>query len=171
MTSLGKTWVILHSFSPVFELLDQLGKRSQLFVIDELEFIDKIDKMLETCVQVIFGPKTHHVLEMTVVNMGINTEQSFEDHFDDWREVLWEWDTDLCWKHCIIIQLRFNPGHKVVDIFSGWYFQRGLDILTISPKIFVSGKKKRRLRRGNSGKSFTWVQRTWWDKYRGNRIP
>ena len=43
--------------------------------------------MLETGVQMGFGREQHNVLEVRVVNMGVNSEESLEDNLDDCFEV------------------------------------------------------------------------------------
>jgi hypothetical protein len=54
---------------------------------------DKIDEMLEACVQMVFKPKGHDMLKVRVVDVCINSEESFEDDFDNRKEGFWEWDT------------------------------------------------------------------------------
>jgi hypothetical protein len=46
--------------------------------------------MFEACVQVILRSETHHVLEMTVIDVGIHSEKPLENNLDDRCEVLGE---------------------------------------------------------------------------------
>ena len=74
--------------------------------------------MLETCVEMVFCSKVHNVLEMSMVNMGVDSEQSLEDDFNNIKEVLWERDSNLAWKKVFIVELIFNPCHQKVDVFT-----------------------------------------------------
>jgi len=50
----------------------------------------EIDEMLETGVQVGFSTQTHNFLEVAVVYVCIDAEQTFENDFYNRLEVLWE---------------------------------------------------------------------------------
>jgi len=49
--------------------------------------------MLKAGVQVEFNPKTDDMLEMRVVDVSVDSEQSLEDHLDYVQEILWERNT------------------------------------------------------------------------------
>ena len=59
---------------PFFELLDELGERSQLSRVHQIELVYEIDEMLEACVEMGLGWEKHDVLEMGVVYVGVNSE-------------------------------------------------------------------------------------------------
>ena len=76
-----------------FELLDQLGQWSKFSLINQVELVDEINEMLETCVQMCFSTQEHDVLEMGVIDMCINSKKSLEDDLNDVHEILRKWDS------------------------------------------------------------------------------
>ena len=55
--------------------------------------------------------KEHYVLEMSVVNMSVDSEKPFEYNFDDVHEILWEWYPQSTREYFLIVKLIFNPSH------------------------------------------------------------
>ena len=51
------------------------------------------------------------MLKVSVVNMGVYSEQSFENHFDYVHEVLGERDSKSAWENFLVVELIFNPCH------------------------------------------------------------
>jgi hypothetical protein len=49
--------------------------------------------MFETSVKMVFSTQTHNMLEMGVIDVSINSEQSFEDNLNHIREVSRERNT------------------------------------------------------------------------------
>ena len=84
----------------------------------------------------------HNVLEVRMVDMCIYAEQSFEDHFYDCCEILRERNTQLTREDLLVVQLVLDPSHKEVDVLTGAYFERCLNIVTISPEILVLGASR-----------------------------
>ena len=64
------------------------------------------------------GLQKHDVLEMSVIDVSIHTEQSFEDDFDDAYKVFGEGNTKLAREYFFIIELVFDPSHQEVYIFA-----------------------------------------------------
>ena len=75
----------------------------------------------------------HDVLEMGMVNVGVNSEQTLEDNLYNVLKVFGEWNSQLAWEDLLIVKLIFNPGHQEVNVLSCAYFQRSFDVVSISP--------------------------------------
>ena len=122
-------------------LIDNAPKLSQpgVLVMDmdsttiKIECIDEIYEVLKACIQMGFGTQQHDVLEMSVINVGVHSEKSFEYHFDDVHKVFGERYTKRTREYFFIIKLVFYPCHQKVDVFSRTYFQWSFYIMTISP--------------------------------------
>ena len=67
--------------------------------------------MLEARVQMRFCREQHHMLEVGVVNVCINPEETLEYNFDYVDEVARERDSELARKHFFIVQLGLHPCH------------------------------------------------------------
>ena len=67
--------------------------------------------MLEASVEMGLGRQEHYVLEVRVVDVGVDSEQTFEDDFDDGFEVSGEGNAKGTRENLLVIQLVFNPGH------------------------------------------------------------
>ncbi len=80
-------------FFSQLELLNQLGKWSQLLFLDQLKLIDKKYKVLKACVQVILKPQRQNDLKVSVVNMCIDSEKALEYSLDHRHKVFGEGDT------------------------------------------------------------------------------
>jgi hypothetical protein len=93
--------------------------------------------MLETSVEMCLCTQEHNVLEMRVINMSIDPEESLKDHFNYIHEILRKGYTESTWEDLLIIQLVFDPGHKEVDILASTNFQWSLDVVAISPQVLV----------------------------------
>lgn len=59
------------------QLIDEFLQRCQLAALNEVELLDKVDKVLEGGVEMGLLAQLHHLLEVLVVNVGIHTKQSF----------------------------------------------------------------------------------------------
>jgi hypothetical protein len=75
--------------------------------------------VLETRVEVGFGREQHHMLEVSVVNVGVDSEKTFEYHFDNVDEVTWKWDAQLARKNFFVVQLGLYPSHQKINVLSG----------------------------------------------------
>ena len=62
------------------------------------------------------------MLEVSVVDVSIDAEKSFEDNFDNCFKVAWERNSKRAREDLLIIQLIFNPRHQEVDILSSTDF-------------------------------------------------
>lgn len=74
-----------------------------------------------------------------MVDMSVDTEQTFENGLGNRREVLHKRHADLGRKDRFIIELILHPGHQIVDVTRCGTFDRLLDGLTICPMVFIFG--------------------------------
>jgi nucleosome binding factor SPN SPT16 subunit len=81
------------------------------------KLVNEVNKVFEASVEMVFCTQTHNMLEVSVINVSINSEQSLEDHFNDADEVFRKWNANLTWKDLLTIQLIFHPGHQEVYVF------------------------------------------------------
>ena len=96
--------------------MDQFRERSKLLGIDEVELVDEVDEVLEAGVQVRLGREEHDVLEVSVVDVSIDSEETLEDDLDDVEEVLREGDAESARENLLVVQLVLDPGHQEVDV-------------------------------------------------------
>ena len=75
--------------------------------------------MFKRSVEVSFGFEQRYVLEVGVVDVGIDSEKSLEDGFDGLLEITWEFDADLRGKDIFVMDLVFDSTHQVVDVLAG----------------------------------------------------
>ena len=121
------------------KLLYKLGQWSQFFWVNKLELVNEIDEVLEAGVKMCLSWQKHDMLEMSMVDVSIDSEQALEDNFYDVHEILWEWNTNLAGKDFLIIKLVLNPSHKEINVFWCWYLEWSLHIVTISPEVLIFG--------------------------------
>jgi hypothetical protein len=57
-----------------FELLYQLGERCKLSWVDKIKSVDEIYEMLISSIQMSFSIQQHDVLELSVVDMGVDSK-------------------------------------------------------------------------------------------------
>ena len=135
--------VFLHSgwlFALILSLLELLYKFSewcQFLSIDQIELVNEIYEMLKASVQMRFCWKKHNMLEMGVIDMGIDSEQALENYLDDIDKVLGEGDSKLTGENFLVVKLILNPSHQKINIFCCTNFQGSLDIVSVSPQVFV----------------------------------
>ena len=104
------------------ELLYKLGEWCELARIDQIELVNEVDEVLEAGVQVRLGRQQHNVLEVSVVDVRVHTEETLEDHLDDVHEVLREGHSQGAREYFLVVQLVLYPGHQEFDVFAGAYF-------------------------------------------------
>lgn len=86
--------------------------------------------MLEACVQMSFLLKAHNFLEVRVINMGVNTEQSFEYSLHDLLKVGRKWSsykirsshTISREPHMNSFQVETNVVVVTINILSMYFF-------------------------------------------------
>jgi hypothetical protein len=61
--------------------------------------------VFEAGVEVRFSREQHNVLEVCVVDVSVNSEQSFEDYLDDVHEIARKWDANLAREYFFIVEL------------------------------------------------------------------
>lgn len=93
--------------------------------------------MLEASIKMSFFLQTHNLLKMWVIDMGIDSEESFKYCFNNIPEVWGKRCTKPLRENRFIIKLNFNPVHQIFDILWCWYLYGFLDLNTICPSIFV----------------------------------
>jgi len=59
--------------------------------------------------------RTNHA-EVGVVDVGVDAEEALEDGLGDAEEVLGERHADFRRKEGLVIELRLDPGHQVVNV-------------------------------------------------------
>lgn len=67
--------------------------------------------MFETGVQMRFCFKKYNIIEMMMVNVGINSEESFEYGFDYLLKMRREFNSYFGGKETFVLNLIFNPSH------------------------------------------------------------
>ena len=73
------------------------------------------------------------MLEVSVVNVGVNSEQTLENYLNNVLKVLGEWHSQLAGEDLLVVKLIFNPRHQEVNVLACTHFQRSLDVVPISP--------------------------------------
>jgi hypothetical protein len=84
--------------------------------------------------------KSQNLLEMKVIDVSIDTEESLEDLFHCLREVLWEDSAHLRGKSRLVREGGFDPFHEVFNVF--WSREAGslLVFLSICPQVLIAGR-------------------------------
>jgi hypothetical protein len=72
--------------------------------------------VFKACVEVRLSRQEHYVLKMGVVYVGIHSEKSFEYYLYYAQEIARERNAHLTRENLFVVQLRFNPRHKEVNI-------------------------------------------------------
>ena len=93
-------------------------QRCEFFSFHQRKLVDEVDEVLEACVEMRLCRQQHDVLEVSVVDVSIHSEQSLEDHFDDCFEIARKWYSKGTGENLLVIELVLNPRHQEVDIFS-----------------------------------------------------
>jgi len=75
--------------------------------------------------------------KVRVVDVSVNPKQPLQDCLAHILEILGEWHTDLRRKQSLVVQLRLNPGHEVVNVFRRRAFNWLFDCYTISPQVLI----------------------------------
>ena len=83
------------------------------------------------------GTQEHDMLEVGVVDVGINTEKPLEDNLDDVHEVFGERDTKGTREDLFVIQLILHPSHQEIDILLSTDLERCLHVVSIGPEILI----------------------------------
>ena len=116
---------------------DQLRERLHLSLVDEVELSDEIVEVLEASVEMRFLTKRDNAVEVAVVDVGVDSEKTLEDRLDDSLESLGEGNVGVGREDVLIIQLRLNPGHEVLNILRSGALDGFLDLLTIHPEVLI----------------------------------
>lgn len=69
-----KNRLLLNFDFPLFELLDELGKGSQLFILNKRELVNEVDKVFEGGVEMGLQFQGHDMGEVAMVDMGVDSE-------------------------------------------------------------------------------------------------
>ena len=93
-------------------------QRCEFLRFNQRELIYEVDKVFEAGIEMSFSRQKHDVLEMRVIYMCIDAEQSFKDDLDDCLKVPRERYTEGTWEDLFIIELIFDPSHEKVDVFT-----------------------------------------------------
>lgn len=68
-----------------------------------------------------------------MVDVGIHSEDPFEDRLDDLVEGFRKGNTNLAGEYGFVVELSLNPSHQQIDVFRCWHFERCPDVLSIGP--------------------------------------
>ena len=82
------------------------------------------------------------MLEVSVVDVRVHSEQPLEDNLDDVEEVLGEGHTNCTREDLLVIQLVLYPGHQEVNVLLRRDLQRRLYIMTVCPEILILGSSR-----------------------------
>ena len=74
--------------------------------------------MLEASVEVSLSLQQHDVLEVRMVDVGINSEEPLEYHLDDVHEILREGNAESTREDLLVVQLIFNPSHQKLYVLT-----------------------------------------------------
>ena len=110
---------------------------SKFFGFYKRELIDEVDEVLKAGIQVSLGAEEHDVLEVSVVDVRVNAEESLEDHLNDGLKVPWERYTKCTREDLLVVELVLYPCHQKVDILARTHFQRRLYIVAIGPEVLI----------------------------------
>jgi hypothetical protein len=130
-------WRLFTFVLSLLELLNQLSQRGKLFLVNEVELVNEIDEVLETCVEMGLSREEHDMLEMSMVDVGVNSEESLENNLDDVDEVFGEGHSELTREDLFVVELILYPSHEEVNVFRCTDFKGSLDVVTVSPEIFI----------------------------------
>jgi hypothetical protein len=67
--------------------------------------------VFEASIEMSFSREQHNMLEVSMIDMGIHSEEPLEDDLDNVHKVFGERYSQLAGKYFLIIQLILNPGH------------------------------------------------------------
>ena len=74
---------------------------------------------------------------MLVINVGVDSEESFQDQLSNRDKVAREGNSDLAGEESLVINLILYPGHQVVDILGRRALDWFLDVFPVRPVIFI----------------------------------
>jgi len=114
-------------------------QRSEFFLLNKFVFTDKVNKVLEASVQVCLSTKLNNTRKVRKVDVCIHTEETLEDLAHTRFKIFREWGFGLQGEDSLIIELRFNPTHKQVNVFGSRNLHGLLVFDTVHPQIFERG--------------------------------
>jgi len=98
------------------ETVDQILQRRQLFAFNQIELMDKEDKMLEAGVQVLDRFQMLDCLEVFVVDVSVHPEQPLHYRLRHLWKIARKWFSNVRREDVFVIELVLNPSHQVVNI-------------------------------------------------------
>jgi len=69
-----RSWAFKLLIFSFFELLYELGQRCEFSAVDESELVNEVDKVLETGVEMGLSAEEHNMLEVSMVDVGVDSE-------------------------------------------------------------------------------------------------
>ena len=88
------------------KLCNQFFQWSQFLLVDQSKLFGEVNEVFETGVQMCLHIQRHDASEVRVVDVGIDSEEPFEDTSDDlsesWRKCL----AQFCWEQARIVHLH-----------------------------------------------------------------
>lgn len=77
----------------------------------------------------------NHLVEVLNVNVGVDSEQSFQYSLGNTQEVLGKWHANGRGENGLVVNLGLDPVHKVVDVAWRRTLDWLLDYLAVCPVI------------------------------------
>ena len=111
------------------ETLDQFSQRLQFRLLDQIEFLDEEDEVLERGIEMRFGSQQLNLAEVCVIDMCVDSEQPLEDILHDIRKCPRERNANFGREDLFVIKLFLHPGHQVINIFRSGAFDGLLNVL------------------------------------------
>lgn len=112
-------------------------QRCKFLGLDQGKLVDKVNEVFEAGVEMRLSGEEHDVLEVRVVDMCVDTEQTLKDHLDDCLEVAWKGHSKGTGEDLFVIKLVFYPSHQEVNVFASRNLQRCLHVMPIGPQVLV----------------------------------
>ena len=100
----------------VGQLLNDVLERHEFLLLHQTEFLDEKRKMLERGVEMWLHAQRDDILEVLMVNMGVDAEEPFEDSLGVGEKILGKRHADFRREHHLVIQLNLHPRHQVINI-------------------------------------------------------
>merc|ERR1712228_507515 len=110
-------WFIFVPFLGVLgqHVIDRVRQRRQFPLVDQLELLHEINKVLEARVQMGLSIKLHDLLNVVVVHMSVDSKESLQNRLYDLPKVFRKRHSVLDREDSRVVNLFLDPGHEEVD--------------------------------------------------------
>jgi len=121
------------------QLVNQLLEWNKFPLLNQIEFLDEKDKVLEGSVEVSFLSQLNNFVKVLMIDVCVDTEQSFKDCLGGGQKSSRKRNSDFGREKLLVIQLILDPSHQIVNVLRSRTLDRFLDGLSISPVILIFG--------------------------------